>query len=324
MKNLEQLTRMVDDAVRSLDIGGKPDALYAPIRYAMESGGKRVRPLLALASCNLAGGDPRQAVGAALAIELFHNFTLLHDDIMDKAALRRGRPTVHVKWNENTAILSGDAMFAYVYDIIARYDSPLLGKILRGANKIFMEVFEGQQYDMDFEKTEVVAIGQYLEMIRLKTSVLLGGAAALGAIAGGADDVFVDKMYDFGEKLGLAFQIQDDLLDTYGDEKTFGKTPGGDIASGKKTFLSVKALELSDNATGQRLQSLLADISMPKGEKFAAVCEIYGTTGVKRVARDFIDSCFREADSILDGIGVGQERKEPLRGIMRMLIKREK
>ncbi len=227
----------IQDAISQLDWSREPQGLYAPIAYTLASGGKRVRPTLALMACRLFGGKEEEVMPAALALEMFHNFTLLHDDVMDKASVRRGRPTVHVRWNENTAILSGDQMVIEAYKLLSGVPVDKLSTCLSLFNKMATEICEGQQYDVDFEQLEEVTMEQYMDMIKLKTSVLLATALQMGAYIAGATDEQQKDLYQYGLHLGLAFQIQDDVLDCYGDPKTFGKAIGGDIAEGKKTFM---------------------------------------------------------------------------------------
>lgn len=238
----QKISDTISAAIAAIKYPIQPAGLYEPIEYTLESGGKRLRPQLALAVCSALGGDVSEAVNAALGIEIFHNFTLLHDDVMDSADLRRGRPTVHIKWNDNTAILSGDAMLTMAVEYIARTPQPKMPEVLRLFNTTAMEVYEGQQYDMDFENNNDVSVEQYIEMIRLKTSVLLGCACKAGAIVAGASDEVAQAFYDYGINLGLAFQLRDDWLDTYGDPLVFGKQIGGDIINAKKTWLLINAL----------------------------------------------------------------------------------
>lgn len=277
MKTTGTYTALIEQALRDYLTPREPRGLYDPIIYAMTGGGKRLRPVLCLAAAEAVGGPEADAVDQAIAIEMFHNFTLLHDDVMDRSDTRRGRPAVHVRYNESTAILSGDAMLTLASISAPRGCSDALGaRILHRFNKMAMEVYEGQQLDMDFESRTDVTIGEYLEMIRLKTSVLLGASAAIGAMKAGADDETVEAFNEYGEKLGLSFQLKDDWLDTFGDSATFGKPIGGDIVNNKKTWLLISALEL--DSTGQ-LRGLLEETIAP-AEKVEKVRQIYMNEGL--------------------------------------------
>ncbi len=293
MKEKEILLRLVEAEIGRLPLDDtEPRGLYAPIRYILEDGGKRIRPLLCLMGADVYGGEPEKALPAAVAVEVFHNFTLLHDDIMDKAELRRGRPAVHLKWGESGAILSGDAMLILAYRILQNgtpvYGAGKLPGLLEVFNRAAMEVCQGQQYDMDFETCDrPVTRDEYIGMIRLKTSVLLAAALEMGAIVGGASDTERRSLYDFGVNLGLAFQIQDDLLDTYGDAETFGKKIGGDIAAGKKTFLHIAAME---KASAPQRDAILAPGDI--GEKLPRVRAVYDALGVREAAETVIAEYF--------------------------------
>ncbi len=249
MFTLIQLQEFISEKIQSLNLDKEPKGLYEPISYTLVSGGKRIRPALVLAACNMFSEKIEPAIPVALAFEVFHNFTLLHDDIMDNSPIRRNKETVHEKWNQNTAILSGDAMMIEAYEFLTELPAGLLKNILKLFNKTALEVCEGQQYDMDFETKEIVSEEDYLNMIKLKTSVLIAAALKAGAICGGASDTDADLLYDFGLNIGLAFQIQDDLLDTYADTAVFGKKNGNDIITGKKTFLLINALQKADFKT---------------------------------------------------------------------------
>ncbi|WP_462376177.1 polyprenyl synthetase family protein [Rikenella microfusus] len=293
MKEKEILLRLVEAEIGRLPLDDtEPRGLYAPIRYILEDGGKRIRPLLCLMGADVYGGEPEKALPAAVAVEVFHNFTLLHDDIMDKAELRRGRPAVHLKWGESGAILSGDAMLILAYRILQNgtpvYGAGKLPGLLEVFNRAAMEVCQGQQYDMDFETCDrPVTRDEYIGMIRLKTSVLLAAALEMGAVVGGASDAERRSLYDFGVNLGLAFQIQDDLLDTYGDAETFGKKIGGDIAAGKKTFLHIAAME---KASAPQRDAILAPGDI--GEKLPRVRAVYDALGVREAAETAIAEYF--------------------------------
>mgnify|MGYP002519841922 FL=1 len=264
----------INEAIAKIDWKRQPYGLYEPIEYTLAAGGKRVRPQLAMIASQMFGGKDEDVLPAALALEVFHNFTLLHDDVMDKADVRRGRPTVHVKWNENTAILSGDQMLIEAYKLLSGVPADKLPKVLQLFNKMATEICEGQQYDVDFESQECVTIEEYLKMIRLKTSVLLANALQIGAYIAGADEQAQEALYQFGINIGLAFQIQDDILDVWGDPKTFGKAVGGDISCNKKTFVYLEAMRLLGEETGgekQELQQWYSQVLEDNTEKIAAV-----------------------------------------------------
>ncbi len=280
---------LIHESLQSLRLPKEPEGLYSPITYALDCGGKRLRPMLTLASADACGLDPEQAVNQALAIEIFHNFTLLHDDVMDKADVRRGRPTVHVKWDENTAILSGDAMLTLATIVLSRNSGETLPSLLSMFNRTAMEVYEGQQFDMDFELREDVSIDEYINMISLKTSVLLGCACALGAIRAGAEAEKVKALYDFGHMLGLAFQLQDDWLDTFGDTAVFGKEIGGDILNGKKTWLLINAIERDQDGEIARWLK----INDRPAERISAVTAIYRRMNLH-------NECEREINRYID------------------------
>ena len=291
----------------------EPRALFEPIGYTLSLGGKRVRPLLCLLACRLYSDNIATALPIARALEVFHNFTLLHDDLMDKSPIRRGQPTVYRKWNDNTAILSGDAMSIEAYRSLEGIENPqLLFKVLPFFNKMAIEICKGQQYDMDFEVREHVSVAEYIEMIRLKTAVLLGAALRLGALAAGAYDSDAQILDEVGQALGLAFQIQDDYLDVYGDEKTFGKPIGGDIMNGKKTLMLLYTqakLEREDRAELDRLMQLGQE---HKEERISGVRRLYDKAGTPVYAQHEIERLTQEALTKLRGLGLKQERLEPL------------
>lgn len=303
----DTLIAYIDEAIASIPYPSAPAGLYEPIAYTLDGGGKRLRPVLTLACCAALGADYRQATRQAMGIEMFHNFTLLHDDVMDRADMRRGKPTVHRRWNESTAILSGDAMLTMATQLVADCDDALLRPILELFNRTAMEVYEGQQYDMDFESRTDVAVDEYLSMIRLKTSVLLGCACRLGAIVGGASDSQARALYDFGLNLGLAFQLQDDWLDTYGDPAVFGKKIGGDILNAKKTFLLITALDRLDAAGRGRLLRLLDDKTIPSDEKIRRVTAIYDATGAAAQCRAEVERYGQLAIGSLADAGLSDE-----------------
>lgn len=291
----------------------EPRALFEPIGYTLSLGGKRVRPLLCLLATRLYSDNIATALPIARALEVFHNFTLLHDDLMDKSPIRRGQPTVYRKWNDNTAILSGDAMSIEAYRSLEGIENPqLLFRVLPFFNKMSIEICKGQQYDMDFEEREHVSVAEYIEMIRLKTAVLLGAALRLGALAAGAYDSDAQILDEVGQALGLAFQIQDDYLDVYGDEKTFGKPIGGDIMNGKKTLMLLYTqakLEREDRAELDRLMQLGQE---HKEERISGVRRLYDKAGTPIYAQHEIERLTQEALTKLRGLGLKQERLEPL------------
>ena len=293
----------VNDEILKLDWKREPYGLYEPIEYTLEAGGKRVRPQLALIACEMFGGRDEDVLPAALALEVFHNFTLLHDDVMDKAELRRGRPTVHVKWNENTAILSGDQMLIEAYKLLAGVAEDKLSQTLAMFNKMATEICEGQQYDVDFESQEHVAIDEYLTMIRLKTSVLLATALQTGAYIAGADLQAQQALYAFGIHIGLAFQIQDDILDVWGDPATFGKAVGGDISCNKKTYVYLMAKQRAKDACmhvlHDELEQWYSQIVEDNSEKITSVKAIYEQLGVRETCEKVVIDYTNKALQIL-------------------------
>ena len=289
----------INNEILKLDWKREPYGLYEPIEYTLAAGGKRVRPQLAMIACQLFGGNEEDMLPAALALEVFHNFTLLHDDVMDKADVRRGRPTVHMKWNENTAILSGDQMLIEADKLLSGVPADKLPEVLRLFNKMATEICEGQQYDVDFESQSHVTIDEYLNMIRLKTSVLLATALQIGAYVAGADTPTQEALYQFGIAVGLAFQIQDDILDVWGDPKTFGKAVGGDISCNKKTFVYLEAMRrLGDEAN--TLESWYSQVMEDNTEKIAAVKAIFEQLGVREACEAVVAQYTQTALEILD------------------------
>lgn len=306
----------INAEIGKLDWSREPKGLYEPIGYTLAAGGKRVRPRLAILATKLFGGKEEDVLPAALALEVFHNFTLLHDDVMDKAQVRRGRPTVHVKWNENTAILSGDQMMIEAYKLLSQVPEKKLAKTLRLFNKMATEICEGQQYDVDFESRDDVTIPEYMEMIRLKTSVLLATALQIGAYIGYANDEQQKKIYEYGIHVGLAFQIQDDMLDCYGDEATFGKAIGGDIAENKKTYLWLTAAAKgAKDELAMRIES--------REERFKRVMAVYKRLRVKAVAQKEIAKQTDAALACLEDLPQN-DYTEQLRALARKLADRTK
>jgi geranylgeranyl diphosphate synthase type II len=308
----------INKEILNLDWKREPYGLYEPIEYTLAAGGKRVRPQLAMIASQLFGGKDEEVLPAALALEVFHNFTLLHDDVMDKADVRRGRPTVHVKWNENTAILSGDQMVIEAYKLLSGVPADKLPKVLQLFNKMATEICEGQQYDVDFESQEHVTIEEYLKMIRLKTSVLLANALQTGAYIAGADDQAQETLYQFGINIGLAFQIQDDILDVWGDPKTFGKAVGGDISCNKKTFVYLEAMRRG----GERLEEWYSQVLEDNTEKIAAVKEIFEQLEVRAVCEKVVEDYTQKALALLDQLPQN-EATEQLRQLANKLTTRK-
>ena len=290
----------INHEIAKLNWEREPKGLYAPIAYTMAAGGKRVRPQLAMIACGIFGGNEQEVAPAAMALEVFHNFTLLHDDVMDKAEVRRGRPTVHIQWNENTAILSGDQMMIEAYKLLAEVPADKLHKVLHLFNKMATEICEGQQYDVDFESQDDVSIEAYLHMIRLKTSVLLATALQIGAYMAGADEQQQDALYQFGINVGLAFQIQDDILDVWGDPKTFGKAVGGDISCNKKTYVYLTAQQLADAELAEELHQWYGSVLDDNTEKIAAVKGIFEQLNVRAACEAVVEDYTQKALLILD------------------------
>lgn len=327
MYTVEELQNLVEEEVskRSADLLKQaPVELYQPIKYSLGMGGKRLRPVLLLLAYNLFSEEIGNAMPAALAIEVFHNFTLLHDDIMDKAEVRRNEPTVHIKFDENSAILSGDAMAFQSYKYLIECKSPRLLETIELFTNTAIEVCEGQQFDMDFENRLVVKEEEYLEMIRLKTAVLLACALKGGALLADASAEMADALYKFGENLGLAFQLQDDLLDTFGDQQTFGKKIGGDILANKKTLLLINALDKASAGKREELLGWIKKTDFVPEEKIKAVTAIYIESGAKKLAEQKVDSYFNEAISILDDLALQDVVKQQLRNLaLKMLTRKQ-
>lgn len=290
----------INHEIAKLNWEREPKGLYAPIAYTMAAGGKRVRPQLAMIACGIFGGNEQEVAPAAMALEVFHNFTLLHDDVMDNAEVRRGRPTVHIQWNENTAILSGDQMMIEAYKLLAEVPADKLHKVLRLFNKMATEICEGQQYDVDFESQEHVTIEEYLKMIRLKTSVLLATALQIGSYLAGANEAQQEALYQFGINVGLAFQIQDDILDVWGDPKTFGKAVGGDISCNKKTYVYLTAQQLADAELAEELHQWYGSVLDDNTEKIAAVKGIFEQLNVRAACEAVVEDYTQKALLILD------------------------
>lgn len=318
MQTVAQLLAKIEESIQSHNehwFAQSPVNLYQPVAYGMSAGGKRIRPLLVLLGCQLFSDDTDQAIPAALAIEVFHNFTLLHDDIMDKAEIRRGRPAVHMQFSENAAILSGDAMAFLAYKLLLETRSGKIRELASLFTETALEVCEGQQLDMDFENRMTVTTGEYLEMIRLKTAVLLACALRTGAVSGGADDTSAGHVYQIGINLGIAFQLQDDLLDTYGNESEFGKSIGGDIVANKKTYLLINALEMASPAQRNELEYWLGKKDFNRSEKIEAVKNIFNSLKIKEKTIILIQSYIQESLTLLNGLPVSASRKNDLEAL---------
>lgn len=323
MKSADILT-LVNNYLDNIPYTRKPETLYEPIRYVLSLGGKRIRPVLMLMSYNLYKDDADTILPTACGLETYHNYTLLHDDLMDNADMRRGHATVHKKWDANTAILSGDSMLVLSYQRIAQCAPQYLPQILDLFTTTALEIGDGQQYDMEFETRDDVCESEYIEMIRLKTSVLLACAMKMGAIQAGASPADQDALYRYGESLGLAFQLQDDYLDVYGDPSVFGKNIGGDITSNKKTFMLINALLRAEGQDKAELEAWIARKDFDRQEKVDAVTHLYTKLGIDRLARERIEYYTREALSCLDAVDTPDERKAELREYTMMMMRREK
>lgn len=312
MLDNERLLSSIENYLAQRELPSEPERLYAPIGYSLAGGGKRLRPMLLMLACGIFTDDTAPAMPAAAAVEVFHNFTLLHDDIMDNAALRRGKPSVHAKWGRNVAILSGDAMLICAYRLLAEVPAPVLPRILSTFNDMAIGVCEGQQYDMDFEERQKVTVVEYMRMIELKTSVLLGGAVTIGAILGGAGGADCRTLRRFAVELGLAFQLQDDLLDSYGDER-LGKPIGGDILEGKKSYLTITAMSRATEEDRDILRSAYKDPALSDAQKIAAVKAVYDKYDIPRLVEQQISLKFERALGLLDTLDVERRRTERMR-----------
>lgn len=323
MYNHPELKDLVEKAIANLSYNTEAENLIDPVKYILSIGGKRLRPVLALMACNLYSDKLDDAVVPSVGLEVFHNFTLVHDDIIDQASMRRNFTTVHTKWNVNQAILSGDVMAFVANECILQTPSRCMLKVFNVFNKAAIEVCIGQQFDIDYEKPTIISKDEYLRMIELKTGSLMAASAKIGAIIGGADDKESELLYEFGKNLGLAFQIQDDLLDVYGDKKVFGKVPGGDIVSNKKTLLLVKALEI---ASAEQFKLLKEQFTMKEFDpetKVKKVIEIFNQLNIRSITEDTSNEYINNAFALLEKVGVTKERKKELADIARSLIGRE-
>ena len=323
MHSIETLQEKIKKALKSESFDFKPSELYEPISYTLSLGGKRLRPVLTLMACDFFDGKIKNAIYPAIGIEIFHNFTLLHDDIMDEAPIRRGKETVYKKWDSNIAILSGDVMFALAYKYITKADKQILPEVLSVFNQTAIQVCEGQQYDMNFETTKNVTIQDYLKMIRLKTAVLLGASLKIGAIIAEAGNHEKEEIYNFGLNIGLAFQLKDDLLDVFGNEQKFGKKTGNDIITNKKTFLYLKAFELAKNEIQQLLKKHFGDTQLENNKKIKVIKEIYEQLKIKEHTEKEIEHFYSKALKNLETINIKDERKAVLKAFAEKLMVRD-
>lgn len=315
---------LIEKELSHLHFGKNPRELYEPIDYTMTLGGKRIRPLFLLMGCDLFGGKIKDAVSPALSIEIFHNFTLVHDDIMDNAPLRRNKPTVYKKWNNNIALLSGDVMLVWAYRLLSRCDKNKFPKILEIFNETAIKVCEGQQLDMNFERRNNVSIEEYVEMIGLKTAALIAGSLKIGAILGGANENNANLLYQFGKNIGIAFQLQDDFLDVFGNSEKFGKQVGGDIIANKKTFLLLKAFQLADEKTKWNLNRIFSSRKILPGKKVAEVKKIYEEIGVNEETEKAMKKFHSLALKQLSKIRADENKKQSLISFVNKLMEREK
>ena len=322
MHTIKELQDIFTEHLAKQDFFSDPKELYEPIVYSMNMGGKRLRPVCLLAACELFGGDYHKALDPAVGIEMFHNFTLVHDDIMDNAHLRRGKETVYKKWNTNIGILSGDTMFAIAFDYVMRIDDDLMRKAVSLFDKTAIEVCEGQQFDLNYETTPVVSIADYLNMIRLKTGVLVAASLKMGAIIARAEASQANTIYDFGLYTGLVFQLVDDLLDVFSNDHKFGKTRGGDIVCNKKTYLYLKGYELAGEQEKQDLDRLFGDKTIDPEEKIKEVAAIWEKLGVPEAARNEIKQYHRKAVDCLDSLNVPTGYTDELRQFTDALLER--
>jgi geranylgeranyl diphosphate synthase type II len=323
MYSSSELMQMVNHTIESLPYDRKPAALYEPIKYVLSLGGKRLRPVLMLMAYNMYKEDVERILMPAVAIETYHNFTLLHDDLMDRAEVRRGKPCVHKKWNDNAAILSGDNMLVLAFHRMLQCDEQYMPAVLRLFTETALEIDEGQQFDIDFEERSDVTEAEYIEMIRLKTSVLLACALKIGGVLGGATAQDAEALYEFGEKLGLAFQLQDDYLDVYGDFKTFGKQIGGDIMCNKKTYMLINAQLLANEVQARELAMWLNKENPQREEKVAAVTRLYDEIGVPELVRNKINQYYQQAAQALSRISLPQERTAVLWDYAQSMLNRK-
>jgi len=323
LNNIEQLSKLINKEIEQLDLGHTPSTLYDPLYYILSLGGKRIRPLLTLMSYSLYKDDPKEVILPSLAVEVFHNFTLMHDDIMDNAPLRRGNTTVHEKWNENVAILSGDVMLIKAYELLMHVPTSKLPQVLKAFNECATLVCEGQQLDMDFETQSNVSEAEYLNMIKLKTAVLLGFSLELGAILGDASEKDCKALREFGINIGIGFQLKDDLLDVYADQSHFGKQVGGDIIANKKTLLLIKALQLAKGNSKKKLLDWISKEEFKPEEKIKEVLSIYNTLNVQSIAEEKMNEYFQTGLNQLSILGASKHKVTMLKSFTQNLIKRE-
>lgn len=323
MIKADEILKLVNKYLDNLSYDRKPSSLYEPIRYVLSMGGKRIRPVLMLLSYNMFRENPEEILMPACALETYHNYTLLHDDLMDNADLRRGHETVHRKWDANTAILSGDSMLVLAYQRMAQCDKQKMPEVLSLFTETALEIGEGQQYDMDFEHRNDVTEDEYIEMIRLKTSVLLACAIKIGAILAGASKEDADNLYRFGEQIGLAFQLQDDYLDVYGDTRVFGKAIGGDITSNKKTYMLINAMLRANDTQRAELEKWISATEFNREEKIAAVTRLYNEIGIDKLAQEKINFYFEQSRKYLAAVSVAEDRKAEITAYAQRMMKRE-
>ena len=324
MKNAHEILKQVNDFLASLPYERKPKSLYEPVEYVLSLGGKRIRPVLMLMGYNLWRQHPEDILMPAIGLETYHNYTLLHDDLMDNADVRRGHQTVHRRWDANKAILSGDSMLVLAYQRMQQVPADKLPAVLDLFTETALEIGEGQEYDMTFETRNDVTEDEYIEMIRLKTSVLLACALKIGALLADAPQEDADRLYRFGEQLGLAFQLQDDLLDVYGDPKVFGKAIGGDITSNKKTYMLINAVNRANAEQRKELEQWIAAKDFNREEKIAAVTRLYDEIGIRQLCEEKINYYFSQARKTLSQVQVPEDRKAPLFAYMDDLLHRNK
>lgn len=322
MYSIEELSDVLDKALLNLNLPQEPQNLYEPIQYSLSSGGKRIRPVLTLAACNMYKESIDHAIYPALAVEVFHNFTLVHDDIMDKADMRRGVETVHKKWNPNVGILAGDAMTILAYKLLVKTEKHFIAPIIDVFNDFSLGICEGQQFDMDFESAKYITQEEYTRMIELKTAVLLKGALQIGAIIGEAKESEIEQIGEFGKNLGIAFQLQDDLLDVYGDTKIFGKKQGGDIVANKKTILTVKAFNNARGKTLEALNKLYQSSTIASAHKISEVVKIFNVTNVKEETELLITSYYSKAKKSIEEVNIDPSRKEVLMALANKIMTR--
>lgn len=324
MYTSNELLEIINQYLSKLSYDRKPASLYEPIKYVLDLGGKRIRPIIMLLSYNLYKDNPQEILSSACALETYHNYTLLHDDLMDEAPLRRGQQTVHMKWNANQAILSGDSMLVLAYERLAKCDTKHLEAVLSLFTETALQIGEGQQYDMEFEMRNDVAVEEYIEMIRLKTSVLLACATKMGAILADATQEDAENLYKFGEQIGLAFQLQDDYLDVYGDAKVFGKKIGGDIVSNKKTYMLITAFNQANTGQRAELENWVNKKDFNTEEKIVAITRLYNEIGIDKLAKEKMNFYYEQGKNFLDAVKLPDERKEALAEYAAKMMKRQK